>query len=782
MSVHRGHTSSRKEPAKGPKRRNRWLPRWQVFTRAMLVFGLATFAMVLFSAISERGAPVVSSRPQRGDPDAVMESTGSKLIQSASGADNFLLEASRQLTYSDGSVRFVGGVKLTVPEQPERESFVVTGDEASVNEGQSDFEVAGNVRFETVGGLAARTGSARFTNERNLIVMHDNAGPTTVTQAGLEASGREVMYDRERKVIRLQDDAMVRLLPDADRASVEISSKRAVLAQVDRYMLFEGGAVIHTGEMVLQADEATAYFGEEETALDRLELRGRANVRSSNGTLREMRADEATLLFEQTTRQPEGTTLVGHAGIELAGHDAEQGSRIDASTMDIVLTPSGRDVWGLDATGGVTLRLPKREENPEQHIRSAVLTGTGTPQIGLTTLRFNHDVEYRESLQAPGSEPTQVRLVKAERLVAGVGPGLSALPLAAFHGNVRFEDETRRVEAQKVEYDVISGTIMLDAPVLEGEPIEVLNTPPDGVARIETAGGALPGNEDRLARLIDATNTIEAVTMTLSLDGATLTASGNLQSVLTPNRGTPLQGNNEEMPALLDGTERINVSAESLNYDGVTGVATYDGDVRLWQGPISFMGNSLTVNKQSGGLTVIGDAKTTIQLFRLSETTQEIELSRTEAEADSFVYDNTNRHALYDGEAVLRSESGDLKADTISVHLEPDGKTLDRMEAIGSVMLRLDGRWATGESLVYFEAAGRYEMEGEPVEIVEEVEPEESEPTQPARQNSPPEPTGCRTTSGKTLTFYRSTDTVAVDGREQLRTESRTHPCSPLTF
>ena len=781
MSGHPEHTNSHKEPTQAPKRRNRWLPRWQVFTRAILVFGLATFAMVVFSAISERRAPVVSSRLQRGDPDAVMESRGSELVQSASGADNFLLEASRQLTYSDGSVRFIGGVKLTVPEQPERESFVVTGNEASVNETQSDFEVTGNVRFETVGGLSASTGSAHFTNEQNFIVMHDDAGPTTVTQAGLEASGREVMYDRERKLIRLQDDATVRLLPDADRASVEILSKRAVLAQVDRYMLFEDGAVINTGEMVLQADEATAYFGEEETALERLELRGRANVRSYNGTLREMRADEATLLFEQTTRQPEGTTLVGHARIELAGHDAEQGSRIDASTMNIELTPSGRDVMALDAAGGVTLRLPKLGENPEQHIRAAVLTGTGTPQIGLTTLRFDHDVEYLESLQDPRSESSQVRLVKAERLEAGVEPGLSALPLAAFHGNVRFEDETRRAEAQKIEYDVISGTISLENLSQNDEPIEALNTPPDGVVPMETAG-VLPVDGNRLPRLIDATNTIEATTMTISLDGATITASGNLQSVLTPNRGTPLQGNNEEIPALLDRTARVNVSAESLNYDGATGVATYDGDARLWQGPISFVGSSLTVNKQTGGLTVIGDATTTIQLIRLNKTTQENEISRTEAEANSFVYDNINRYALYDGEAVLRSESGDLKADTISVHLEPDGTTLDRMEAIGSVMLRLDGRWATGESLVYFEASGRYEMEGEPVEIVEEVESEESEPIQPTRQNSLAEPTGCRTTSGKTLTFYRSTDTVAVDGREQLRTESRTHPCSPLTF
>ena len=148
----------------------------------------------------------------------------------------------------------------------------------------------------------------------------------------------------------------------------------------------------------------------------------------------------------------------------------------------------------------------------------------------------------------------------------------------------------------------------------------------------------------------------------------------------------------------------------------------------------------------------------------------------------SFTYHEAARHALYEGEALLLSGYGDLNADTISIFFEEDGQTLDRMEAAGSVMLRLDERWATGDTLIYFESDGRYEMEGAPVEIVETVEPDESETDQPATANQAPGPPQCRTTSGKALTFYRSTETVSMDGREQLRTESRSHPCSPLTF
>ena len=97
--------------------------------------------------------------------------------------------------------------------------------------------------------------------------------------------------------------------------------------------------------------------------------------------------------------------------------------------------------------------------------------------------------------------------------------------------------------------------------------------------------------------------------------------------------------------------------------------------------------------------------------------------------------------------------------------------------------MRLEGRWATGENLVYHETEGRYEMEGAPVEIVEEVEPEETTATvSPPRANTPPPSPSCNTTSGRSLTFYRSNDTISVDGREEYRTQSKSGACSPLVY
>ncbi|MBM63755.1 MAG: hypothetical protein CL484_12485 [Acidobacteria bacterium] len=746
----------------------RWIPRWQIFIRWGLLIGLTVFTWFLFTAIGDRREAMDPVSFQRADLEAVMESTGSELIQSASGAENFLLEATRQLTYADGSVRFLDGVTLQVPQLPDRESFEISGDEAAVDDTQSSVEVSGNVRFSTAGGLAARTERASFSNEQNMVIMEDDESLTTMTRPGLEASGNQVIYDRSENLIRIQGNAKVRLLSDESHAAVDISSSRAVLAQTDRLMFFQDGATVHTGSMILEADEVTAHFGEEQTALERLELLGQTRVLSSDGTLREMRANEATLLLDPVTRQPQGTDLAGNALIQMASTGQQLGSQINGEVIRVVLTPDSRNVMALDAVGNVILRLPDRLDYPSQQIRAEGLTGTGAPEIGLTSLLFDQNVEYQETLLNGSLEGSHERIVRADQLVANVEPSLESLPMAAFRGDVTFEDQTRQIESQSIEYDVLSGIITLGPDAQE--------TPDASEAAVENIEPPV----EQISRLVDATNTLEASTMTISLDGVSMAASGNLQNVLTPPSGDPTQGSHT-MPALLDSTERINVSADSLSYDGITDIAIYDGDVRLWQGATSFVGESIAVDKGSGGLAVTGDVRSNIGVMRLDQAAQSV-LSMTQATANSFTYHEAARHALYEGEALLLSGYGDLKADTISIFFEEDGQTLDRMEATGSVMVRLDERWATGDTLIYFESDGRYEMEGAPVEIVETVEPDESETDQPATPNQAPGPPQCRTTSGKALTFYRSTETVSMDGREQLRTESRSHPCSPLTF
>ena len=80
--------------------------------------------------------------------------------------------------------------------------------------------------------------------------------------------------------------------------------------------------------------------------------------------------------------------------------------------------------------------------------------------------------------------------------------------------------------------------------------------------------------------------------------------------------------------------------------------------------------------------------------------------------------------------------------------------TLERLEAYETVTVELDGRWASGARLTYTEADGRYELSGSPVRILEQLAEE------------------CRETTGRTLTFFRSIDTIIVDSNAEIRTQS----------
>ena len=739
------------EPSPSPRRIRRRRVRWQRVAQVAIVAGLALFALFLVTGMRERRDSMPARSVDRADPEAVIESAGAEFVRSDGGAESFLLDAPRQSTYSDGSTRFFGGVTVTVPQRVDRDSFTMTGSDVFVDGDRSEFTVSGGVRMTAADGLRAHTGTASYDEARNVVTMHDPAGPTTLARAGLEAVGDDVVQDRNRQIITLEDGARVRLVADTDRATVDIDAARATLADADRYMHFEGGTTVRTGGMTVFSDTATAHFGEGETALESIELRGDVQILSTaatDGGLRESRAEEATLQFEPATRQLRQVTLAGQSAIELAGADGEDGSRIESAAMEVMMAPSRTEVIGLAADGGVQLRLPVTPGDPRQEIHARELTATGTPETGLTGISLEGRVEYHERTEASADGVAVSRTVRADRLEAGVGRGLIGLLDVQFDGGVRFEDETREAEAASATYDLLGGTIALVSS----------------------------GDTGRMATLVDGNRTMEAATLEVALDGSRVSGSGGVQTVLSPAAGDgPGEADADKVPSLLDGTQRINILADSVDYDNDARLVSYSGQARMWQGSTSFEGETIAIDYATGGLSVGGPVRTTIQLVRIDEGTGSDVVSRTDATAGTFAYDDAARHAVYEESARLRSDQGNLDAGKFEFFLQADGRTLDRLVAEDAVQLRLDGRWAAGDTLVYHEVEGRYDMEGAPVEIVEEVEPvepAESPADEPSEQM-------CRSTRGRVLTFYRGSDLVTVDGREQSRTETSNGPCQP---
>ncbi|MGH9346022.1 MAG: hypothetical protein ACRD26_02040 [Vicinamibacterales bacterium] len=107
----------------------------------------------------------------------------------------------------------------------------------------------------------------------------------------------------------------------------------------------------------------------------------------------------------------------------------------------------------------------------------------------------------------------------------------------------------------------------------------------------------------------------------------------------------------------------------------------------------------------------------------------------------------------------MSGPQGDLTARRIVVLLAKDERRMERLEAYDEVNLRVDQRVATGARLTYLAGEGRYIMAGAGVVPVTVSE-------------------ACRRTTGRTLTFFRATDNIIVDGNEEIRTRTTSGgPC-----
>ena len=451
-----------------------------------------------------------------------------------------MLTAPRQQTYENGSTRFFGGVSLTVTEQADRQSFIVTGTDLRMDGAETSFTISGDARLTGSDGLVVRTGALVYTRGQSLMTMEDGtAGPTTISRSGLEASGRNPVYDRDRAMFNLPEAAMARLTGDADRAAVTIESARATLAHADRYWHFEGGTRVVTGSMVLESENATAHFGEAETALERLDLHGPpggsariyptestsgelyvlsasdmtltfeettrtltratlsgdASIHSTDpapGGLRRMRAREMTVTFDETSGAVEQARLAGESTIELVGSAGGRGARISAATMDVIMAPDRGNVTALEAWDDVRLQLPNTPDGAQQEIRAGRLSPDGPPGAEMTAVRFEQNVEYRELGTATNTGAEMSRVIRAERLEARVEEGLSALVEARFLGGVLFEDgTTRRMLADEAVYDVLGGLVRLSAGGDAGRTVTLSDAGNDGDDTIDVIADVL---------------------------------------------------------------------------------------------------------------------------------------------------------------------------------------------------------------------------------------------------------------------------------------------------
>ena len=473
-----------------------------------------------------------------------------------------------------------------------------------------------------------------------------------------------------------------------------------------------------------------AYLAPDEKRIQMLELRGSSRVTGgpkADGGLKAMTARDINLTYAPDGRTLQRALLSGDGVIELAGSAGGAARRLSGQFIDVGLAPDGATLISLMAREQVQLELFADKTTPGRTIRSGALVGTGAPGTGLTGANFSDQVDFRERPPAPALS----RAAKSATLDLAMKGGFGSIETARFGGGVRFEQGTMAATSREARYAISAGRLNMAGP--------------------DEKSGRPP-------QVVDERATIEAVRIEIVLDGTKITAVDAVKSEMREAagakgpRGASSPGDKAQphLPSLLKQDKPVYATADNLVYDSTASLARYTGNAQLWQGETTIKGDTIVVDDQKGDLSASGSVVSKMLLDQVNDKTKARETVRSLATSKDLVYEDKSRRATYTGTAHMNGPEGDLSADRIELFLKESGSEVDHLEAYTGVALKTpDGRKATGSRLTYLGDAEQYDMLGAPVKL----EDESGE------------------TTGNSLTFFRSTDRIIVDGKEQKRTE-----------
>jgi lipopolysaccharide export system protein LptA len=648
---------------------------------------------------------------ERIDPNATVETRKGVAVQLKGEKRNLRVEFERQTTNKEGENK-LHGVKIIVDNREGR-GYTVTGREAFIGPQNSSFDVRGDVKLETSDGLIANSQQATYVDAEKIVRV---PGAVTFKRERMTGSGIGFTYDEQLDTMWILDKADVKFAAEGNAGAMAFTSGAFGYARRDRYMRLEKTLHIDREGQLIDATESTVRLFPDRDEPDYLELRGGSKVTGGpkDKSMKSMAANDINIDYAEDGRTMQNATLAGNAEIELAPKQGTAGQKLAGNFMDIGLEPDG-SVRSVSARDAVTATLPATKDTAARTIRSTAMTAAGNAQ-GLNRMVFSEGVEYREA----ATKTQGARAAKSRSLEASLDPASGALDEARFSGNFDFTDGPMRALSNEARYNVTAGTLSLSGKEITPE-------------------------------IRDESLTLLAEGIDVTLNPRKMLAKGNVRSTLLPP-GKPAAGAPAtKRPALLGDKDPVNVLSTSLSYDEPKKTAEYTGQARLFQGATSINADKLTLDETKGDLTATGKVVTNLEI-RNKQAEAGVKSKPTIGRAESFNYADDTRMATYTTGAQFDGDQGHLSAGKLELQLAKSENALDKLDAQGAVTAIVDKRTVTGTHLTYSPADDKYVVVGAPVKMVDGE---------------------CQETSGKTLTFWKASDRVLVDGNNEVRTQTK---------
>lgn len=696
---------------------------WQKWARLLIAIGGVAFAIVVARGFRQ-GRTVQQGGVSQSDPKALIDAAAGDFDRHNRSHEDFHFEYKRLRGFDDGSSRLDDAVVTTT--RASGRQFRISAKEATVSRGETEFEMTGNVRIEVSDGMVIHTEHATYSDKDGLLQA---PGPVDITRAPrLTGSAKGLTYNKAQDVVTLLDAVKLHMAPDEHgNNAMEIESPNAVFNRNDKTVRFDSGLKSSRGKQLIEAGSALMRLTDDENQLDGMDLHGSATIRGTDGGvggLRALSGRDVLVKYGPDGQSIQHTVVSGDAVIQLAGgQQARTGRQISANVVDMSFAPDGVTPTSLTATDGVQLVFPPEAGVPGRVIKADHMTGRGDEQRGLTSVRFEGNVAFRE--QGPNVD----RRAKSQILDASLGPGMSSIDDARFQREVRFEDATMAAMSAAARYVLDKGTLELSGDA--SQPIPHADTQQISV---------------------------DAAKISIALDGPVVSASGTapVKSVLKHQSDERKGGKDAtRTPTLLKKDQDVFVTAKSLDYDGTKSKATYTGDVRLTQGDTSIKALTLVIDDTTGDLAATGESANPVVTSMVREEAGDNakpERVRSDAKANDMTYEDASRKLTYTGGAHMYGAAGDMTAEQIELFLQPSGDEVDRVEAYKKITMKeKNGRVTTGDRLTYTSAGELYVVLGTPVHVTE----------------------ACgRVTTGTKLTLSKITDRIDVQSTDASRTQT----------
>jgi LPS export ABC transporter protein LptC len=694
---------------------------WQKRARAFLaVVAIGVVGAVAYT-LRPREVRVAPAPVERLDPKATIETRGGDVIQLKGSRQDARIEFEGQVTYDTGETKLMG-VKVTVDNRAGR-NYTITGKEARVGKDQVSYDITGDVKLETSDGLTAFAEQASYTGTEKVVRA---PGPVRFTRGRMSGTGIGFTFDEQRDTLWLLDQVQVRVEPDGANGPMDVTAGAFGFARTDRYMRFERTMHMDRGGQIIAANEAIVHLFPDRDEPDLIELRGNSRVTggAGMGALQSMASRDMNLDYGEDGRTLQQATLAGQSLIQLAAKGGGAGQRLTGEFIDVALAADG-SVKSLSSRQDVTVTLPATRDTAARTIRANALTATGGAQ-GLSAMKFSEGVNYAEA----ATKTQGARLARAQSLDAALDPAAGTLKDAAFTGGFQFTDGSLTATSALARYQIVAGTLALSG----------------------SDGAIVP-------RIKDDTLTIDADAIDITLNPRKMVATGKVASALQPP-GNPTGGASAgKRPGLLSDKDPVIVIADSLTYDEASRRGEYKGQARLLQGQTQINADALTIDESKGDLIATGKVVTTLAILG-KDAPAGAAVAPTIARGGLFTYTDQSRRAVYQTAAQLDGESGNLHAEKIEIVLAPGENSLTRLDATDKVTAIVDKRTVTGARLSYLPADEKYVVTGAPVTMID---------------------ADCQELSGKTLTFFKASDRVQVDGNDEVRTLTKGGgKCTPI--